>query len=513
MPNYLGGLIEGFSGAREAQVLRKQQEDASRRQMESKIFDFLLNSEDKDMQALAVSGLFESARPGRKSGGLRGYLGDLQAGDIYPQVRARMDEYIPDTPTTPTPPARPGSAAMSTNAPVQAGSAPIQLPGRQLPPETLPDFSSMRDGQLQEHVNVTAPMPPDEPMGAPPQAPSGPPPASTWKKRGTGVPTAEEIAEMQARVPLQTRIRVATDQLRAAGASPEEIQQAVMGILGAPQRVKMPSAISQFGAKLPDGRVVPLSFDPGTKQYFLPDGTTPFDTQTMSMVRMAGSTGGASLTSRIPDSPEGRQYLIAQGADPTEVSAGSPTGYWKISTRPDGTIGVQADIFIPPPVFSSTPTVLDQSGTSTVMGVTRGGQTIPLGTAPSPQATTGQSNAAALLADVQARIRAAETPRLPGSPRRPLTPQARDTIVREAAAAAQLPYTSYYQLEQATRTPPARQVAPRANAPATPEGPTTPPGSKEARLAQRAREIDAARGGTRGKPVPFGTPPPAPPTR
>lgn len=493
--NYWTGLVEGFQGRRESQLTRNLEQDAARRAQESEVFKYLLQSDDPEMRALALSGLLESASPGKRRG-LGGYLGEVQGGQFYPLIRSRMEESVPEEPGIgggPVPP-RPGSAGMSTNQPVRPGSQPIQLPGTVLPPEPPPFAAGAPQAGPPEPRPVGAGQTPEAAAAAAPGAgPPSAPPESRFKRRGTGVPTAEEIAERQARIPLQTRIGMAQQYL-----SEEDARRAILGILGSPESARQ-FQLATFAVEDPmTGQPSPVSFDYTTGRFAFTDGT-----QVPRGARFVRMTGGATggMTSTIRDSPEVRaQY----GIDPTDVT---PSGFWKIKQMPDGSATVMPSEYTPPPAYSGTTIILDASGNPVVAGVPRGG--VPggvIGGAPSPQPSNEQAAAQALLADVTKRITAAETPRLPGMPKRPLLPAQRDQIVKEAATAAGLPYQTYFELEQATRIPPARQVTPRSTAPAGTET-SQPPVSSADKIRQRALEIE------RGK-VPLvpshdqGTPPP-----
>jgi hypothetical protein len=138
MPNYWGGLIEGFQGRREQEYVQNYQRDLQNRQLADRVFQHLLASRDAPMQELAMRGLMSPT--GTRKGGLDGFLGGTEdaVSPLIQQIIARSNAMVPDDSagapqsTAPQPAARPGGAAMSTNAPVQPGST-IALPpaGRQ----------------------------------------------------------------------------------------------------------------------------------------------------------------------------------------------------------------------------------------------------------------------------------------------------------------------------------------------------------------------------------------------
>ncbi len=360
MPSgFWNGLVGGFMGHREARIKREQERDAGRRQMEGQVFEHLLRSEDPEMVSLALAGLIESGAPGPRKKGLAGYFGELEGGAVYPAIRQRMNETVPDTRPEPTPtggptPPRPGSAAMSTNVPVQPGSRPLGMP---TPPI---DFSQGGAAGIeafeQQQASGEGP-PPQAPIVSPP----APPPVSRFTRRGTGVPTAQEIAEYQARMPIRARIAEATTALRGIGADEDTIQQAILGIAGAPQRAASFGAVSGFAMVGPDGSLLPLSRNNQTGEMVLPDGSeVPPGAQ---IVKTSGTSGSTALKRNIvPD-------------------RGSPTGYMAVYTDSTGKEAYRTPtVYAPPPAYSGTVQTIDDQGVPVIAPVNRGGGTgAPLG--------------------------------------------------------------------------------------------------------------------------------------
>ena len=454
MPSgYWSGLVEGFQGRREAESDKNYKKEQENRAMADRVFGHLLASRDPQMQELALQGLMQ---PIDKKKGFKGFMGEVERNPFMAQVIARMNEMVPGE-TPGQAPATPGGAAMSTNQPVHAGS---QMVGTQLPPEAPPTAGELPTqpppelgmgpggGGGRTPGGVENPMQPPQlgPTGGPDAAATGmlgaPPPESPYKRRGTGVPTAEEIAEMQARIPMETKIKVATEQLTQAGATPEEIQRTIMGMLGAPQNQRQ-FAAPTFGVKTPDGKVHPVSFDYTTGRYAWPDGTpVPADAE---FVRMSATTG-AGLTSTIRDSPEIRaQY----GIEPSEVTT---SGYWKIKQLPDGSSMVMPSEYTPPPAYAGTTVIQDPSNPQVPVRapILRGGGTGPaLGDEPSAVKSQTQLDAEALLAAVEDTVKLQTSSNLL---KRSPTPQQRDQIVREKAQQQGLPYMSYDDLVRAAKS-------------------------------------------------------------
>lgn len=137
MPNAgLTGFLAGFNDAREANIKLQQDQDAAARAQEARVYEYLLQSRDPEIAAMAMTGLMESARPGAKVKGLRGFMGEVQQSKLFPQLQARMNEMVPaggQEPHPQGPPAQPGSGAMPANQPVRPGSQPINLGGSAAP--------------------------------------------------------------------------------------------------------------------------------------------------------------------------------------------------------------------------------------------------------------------------------------------------------------------------------------------------------------------------------------------
>lgn len=147
MADWMTGLLSGFldrKGQIEQENLR--QADLSR-QREGQVFNALINSPDPEIQSLAVAGLLESAKPGRRKGGFGGWLGQMEQSPFLPQIQSliqtpvRETRQVPVEPPTvqgylPTPPPGVGAAAQPTTSPTQGGplASPQTGPAAQEPP-------------------------------------------------------------------------------------------------------------------------------------------------------------------------------------------------------------------------------------------------------------------------------------------------------------------------------------------------------------------------------------------
>lgn len=214
---YMSGLLEGFNAARENRYAQNQKADQAKREQEANLYKYLLASTDPEIQSLALSGLFESATPGSKAKGLGGFMGEVQGGTIYPQLKALMGQEVPNeapaqpfspeqlgstptataTGTPPAPPAKPGSGALPATSLVEPHAHAMQ----QGPP-TPPPF----DG-----ADATAGVP-QQASGT--MAPPPMPAVSQFKRRGTGVPTAEEIADAAERRKIQAEAAKEAEETR-----------------------------------------------------------------------------------------------------------------------------------------------------------------------------------------------------------------------------------------------------------------------------------------------------------
>lgn len=455
MADYWTGLIEGFQGRRESEYKKNYEREVQNRQLSDRVFQHLLASRDPELQSLALSGMMN---PISRKKGFRGFLGEIEANPFLDRIVSRMNEEVPVESTAPTPPQGPppppGSAAMSTNTPVEPGSAPI---------EASPE-SALSVG-MGDEMGGPPPGPPPGlmgAMGAPPAGPfGGPPPESKFKRRGTMVPTAEEIAEAKMRAELTAKISTATAFLQKAGGTPDEIQQMIMGMMGAPVNARNLSTVTQWGVKIPGSDTVqPVLLDQG-KGYVLAGGQPLPPGSTM--VRMSGGGTGGSLTSTVEDSPEARQQLIALGADPAVIARGTATKYWRIRQAGDGTVLVQPGEYAPPPAYSGT--IEGTDPTLPTVPVRRpvlrgGGVGPPLADVDQPVKSKTQQDAEALLEAVNKEVELLQASALGRA--RGIQPERRNQIVAEKARAAQLPYKTYDELLAATKATP--QVSARERA-------------------------------------------------
>lgn len=137
---YLEGILGGFTtrkGEYEKEQLR-QAELANAR--ESDFYKLLLEKGTPEFQAMAATGLLESARTPTRKGGLRGWLGEMQANPMYEQIKGLIGTPVqteepvlgvPSRSTTGyigTPPATTGSLAQPETAATEPGAPPLTQP-------------------------------------------------------------------------------------------------------------------------------------------------------------------------------------------------------------------------------------------------------------------------------------------------------------------------------------------------------------------------------------------------
>lgn len=431
---YWSGLVEGFQGRRESEFKQNYEREVQNRQMADRVFGHLLASRDPEIQQIALAGLMQ---PINKKKGFRGFLGEVDSTNpLIQQIVARSNEMVPDEdtgaapahPTIPEPPAGPpGSAAMSTNQTVTPGAAPINAP-----PAPLPGGGGMGPQDL--NAIPAPPMGPDAGGGPAAMMPPPPPPEHPMHRRGTGVPTAEEIAGATTQAQLEGRIKATTAALLAQGASKADITRAIMGLVGAPQSAASFGAGPTYGVKLPDGKIVPASRDNRTGAFVIqgPNGQpVPMPEGSEIVKGPSGSTTKRNVE-RDPDSPTGFSAVYIDPGTGEELYR-TPTEY------------------NPAPAYAGT-TVTPELGTNVPQRVPilRGGGTgPPLGDEPSQVQSQTQLDAEALLAAVDNEVRLATSSNLlKKSP----TPQQQDQIVRRKAQAQGLPYQSYDDLMRAARS-------------------------------------------------------------
>jgi hypothetical protein len=121
--SYFAGLASGMQGAFESQREEAFRRDQQQQAKEGQILQLLAEHGTPELQAMAFTGLLQSAQPRKKKGGLSGFLGEMEGNPVM----ARIQQFIgtPETVTrqVPTPdfesaatPMRPQAAALPADA-------------------------------------------------------------------------------------------------------------------------------------------------------------------------------------------------------------------------------------------------------------------------------------------------------------------------------------------------------------------------------------------------------------
>jgi hypothetical protein len=204
---------------------------------------------------------------------------------------------------------------------------------------------------------------------------------------------------------LTTRLGAFRSAMRGAQ-TPEEVSL-IRGLAGAPQAATL-QAGRPYNLKLSSGEVVAGSYDPLSRTYLDQYGQQVDDVQEVLPIAAPRSDTPAGDKVKDASSPTGwsQVYRNDQGREIYRVQGATP--------------------YTPPPVFSSTTTVEGPGGVPTRTAITRGGETVPLGTVPD---TSGAPAIQALAQGVVASIdKEIADGRIAGLP---LDPGTREAIVKK----------------------------------------------------------------------------------
>jgi hypothetical protein len=154
----LDGLLTGFFGAKSGYEQQQREQDAASSAKEAAVFQTLLNSPDPEIQSLALTGMLQSAQPGKRKGGIRGWMGELEQHPAMGQMQALLHTLTPQQETVP-------GAAVRAPIPNVEPLNPSMLP---------------QGGASEVHPAITTPPPQPSaalPATSPVQPGGGPPPA------------------------------------------------------------------------------------------------------------------------------------------------------------------------------------------------------------------------------------------------------------------------------------------------------------------------------------------------
>lgn len=157
---YLEGILGGFMDRKYAVEQQNLDEANKAADRESRVYGALLMSPDPEVQAHALTGLLTSAQAPKRAGGIRGWLGQIQANPAYEQIKRLIAtpttalEPMPGaTPTAPSHPstgmigmppsqslAQSPTAATTPGAPPLTATEPAPAPSTVAAPEpTAPE--------------------------------------------------------------------------------------------------------------------------------------------------------------------------------------------------------------------------------------------------------------------------------------------------------------------------------------------------------------------------------------
>lgn len=309
---YLEGLLGGFSSRKrevEQENLRQAELTAAR---ESKIFETLLNSPDKETRDLATAGLLQSAGPMRKKGGLRGWLGEMESSPYLEKIRALSPEVAdasgaPPPPTAgapaagmvSTPPS--GSLAQSPTAATQVGAPPLRAietppqggPGATVTAEDLPPGV---DEIL--HARPEEPPPPIPSLGvtAGIQPPAGPAGASLTGQAAAPRMVPRQVFQTQEQQTLSRYSAQERGEILGVVAAYEAVgvphEQAVQRAIEERMRSRgmAGSGMQSIAGEMPDGTPAFGVFNRATGKYIDPNTQQPLEG-----FRPRTTTGSTSL--------------------------------------------------------------------------------------------------------------------------------------------------------------------------------------------------------------------------
>lgn len=128
---YIEGLLSGFHERKSEVEKQKLDEANASNERESKVYQALLSSPDPEIQAMAATGLLESAQPRKKKSGLQGWLGGFQGNSTYDRLRGLIDTPVQTSPGTATQPDHTEYPVIATPPP-GLGNAPAGTPSQSL---------------------------------------------------------------------------------------------------------------------------------------------------------------------------------------------------------------------------------------------------------------------------------------------------------------------------------------------------------------------------------------------
>lgn len=185
---YIEGLLGGFAGRKhevEKENIRQADLAATR---EHGVYAALMNADDPEVRALALSGLLDSANPKPKKSGLKGWLGEREASPVHQQLLQLLKTPTLQQVTEPGPPTLGSTqtAGMMTGLPTGQSPQMEQAETQAAPQPAL----TTPQGQPNAGMSPNSPV---QPGGAPPT------PVSLVQTSTQSPPTPTSITRMAMR--------------------------------------------------------------------------------------------------------------------------------------------------------------------------------------------------------------------------------------------------------------------------------------------------------------------------
>lgn len=343
------GLLGGFSD-RKAEVEAQNREEARlAADREGRVFQALLSSPDPEIQSLAATGLLESARPRKRAGGVRGWLGELEQSPILGRIKTLI------------------------GTPVQTAEGTLpelahtQYPGTGAPPTTIPTRPPTEAPAGMAAQSLTEP-------GAAPAVTPLPRPAPTQIPARVGTPPTfgpREVFASPATLARQQAVAKAQGDIEgdiagyvAAGMSREA---AVAQVRSERMRASAMNRPQSVAGEIvgPDGRVRPAFGVFVGGQYLDPDTNQPL--QGFRPRTSTGSTSMGADREAISRTKFGRSFAQLTQAEQAQVQAELPNfAQTMAGARRTGTGLADIQIQLQTPIGPSAARLYNVSPTTTL---------------------------------------------------------------------------------------------------------------------------------------------------
>jgi hypothetical protein len=165
---WLEGLLTGYAGTlgdMRRENARQAELSANR---EGDIYKTLLSSEDPEVRGMAATGLLQNTQPKKVKSGFGGWMGQMQANPMYPQLMKYISTPQPVTTETPAP----GLPSKQTQGYLPAAAVPGQTPTLAQPTTSPTEGEGMASPQ---------PLPGSLQPEPPPAPPTGPEPPESFR--------------------------------------------------------------------------------------------------------------------------------------------------------------------------------------------------------------------------------------------------------------------------------------------------------------------------------------------